>query len=110
VREHFDPEEVTRLFVCFVQELTFNILCFMKIQTFLQLCHIICTPQCYGQQVLERFPVNSALCYVQSGCCVVNIYCSYMGIEGSAAGQSTGAVVVVLFNPYPANVENRLSS
>ena len=63
-----------------------------------------------SQQVLETFPVNSALCYVQSGCCIVNIYCSYMGIEGSAAGQSTGADVVVLFNPYPANVENRVSS
>jgi len=34
------PEEITRLFVCFVQELTVNILCFMKIQTFLQLCKL----------------------------------------------------------------------
>jgi len=33
-----------------------------------------------------------------------------MGIEGSAAGQGTGADIVVLFNPYSANVENTVSS
>jgi len=33
-----------------------------------------------------------------------------MGIEGNEAGQGTGADVVVLCNPYPANVENRVSS
>ena len=60
--------------------------------------------------MLETFPVNSALCYVQSGCCIVNIYCSYMEIEGSAAGQGTGVDTVVSFNPYPANVENTVSS
>jgi len=31
-----------------------------------------------GQRVLEKFPVNSALCHVHSGCIIVNIYCRYI--------------------------------
>jgi len=40
----------------------------MKLKTFLQLCNspFYRHPSvCYGQQVLETFPVNSALCHVQ---------------------------------------------
>jgi len=32
----------------------------------------------YGQRVLEKFPVNSALCHVYKECFIVNVYCRYM--------------------------------
>ena len=94
-------EKITRLFVCFSQEHTFNILYFMKNKIFLAVCNLPYyrhPSRCYGQRVLENFPVNRALCYVHSGCFIVSIYCRYVWIEGSAAEQSLDSdVVVVVF-------------
>ena len=92
-------EKITRLFVCFSQEHTFNILYFMKNKIFLAVCNLPYYRQpsrCYGQRVLEKIPVNRALCYVHSGCFIVSIYCRYVRIEGSAAEQSLDSDVVVV--------------
>jgi len=76
------------------------ILSFVEIRTFLQLSNLPCYRQpsrYYGQRVMETFPVNSALCHVHSGYCIVNIYWRYMWIGGSAAERSTFFDIVVVF-------------
>jgi len=58
------------------QELTFNILYLRNPNVSLTVCNLPYYRHpsvCCGQQVLGKFPVNSALCHVYSGCFVVNI-------------------------------------
>ena len=100
LRITYMEKKITRLFVCFVHKLTVIFYVSWETNIFLAVCNLPYYRHpsvCYGQQVLEKFPVNSALCHVYSRCFIVNIYCGYMWMEGSSGEQSTDSDIYVLF-------------